>query len=172
MLVVYLVVPRSWRNVLLLGTSLVFYGWGEADYLWLILLSICGNYFFGLLLGRSRGRRLALTLAVAFNLSPLGVFKYAGMFGETVEFLARDSDCVPEIRGTAPNLDARAKEWAAKQAKTKSLCDSFVFDSLRFFLSEAFSEVHYVHHGSGRHEAVIRTRRPDVVLCIVAERSL
>ncbi|CCQ75485.1 MBOAT family protein [Magnetospira sp. QH-2] len=56
-------------------SSLVFYGWWNPVYLWLILASIAGNYLFGRRLQRGPSR-LVLTLGITFNLGLLGYFKY------------------------------------------------------------------------------------------------
>jgi alginate O-acetyltransferase complex protein AlgI len=75
-LALHVVVPRAWRNHLLLLASLVFYGWGEALNGWVLLLSILGNWAIGLWLGRTGHRRLALTVGVIGNLAVLAFFKY------------------------------------------------------------------------------------------------
>ena len=46
-LAVYFLVPKSWKNVVLLIFSLVFYAWGEPVYIILMVLSILLNYFCG-----------------------------------------------------------------------------------------------------------------------------
>ncbi len=55
-LFLYFILPekligKKYKNYLLLIASLIFYAWGEAQYLWLLLLSIVGNYFFGIAIG-------------------------------------------------------------------------------------------------------------------------
>ena len=68
-LLVYWLVPSSWRNLVCLLGSLVFYAWGEPLYILLMLGSIGANYLWGRLLGSSGPRRkLVLTGAVVFNL--------------------------------------------------------------------------------------------------------
>ena len=37
---VYFVCPRRFRNGVLLAASLVFYAWGEPEFVWFMLLSI------------------------------------------------------------------------------------------------------------------------------------
>jgi alginate O-acetyltransferase complex protein AlgI len=76
----YFLTPHRLRNRLLLAASLVFYAKGERKYVAVLLASIALNYLLGLLLGRlesARGRRLAVTAAVAVNLGLLAAFKYA-----------------------------------------------------------------------------------------------
>jgi alginate O-acetyltransferase complex protein AlgI len=43
---------KNYKNILLLAASLIFYAWGEAQYLLLLLVSIAANYFFGILLSK------------------------------------------------------------------------------------------------------------------------
>ena len=78
--VLYLMLPRGFRNGFLFAASLLFYAWGEPLYLFLMLFSIAFNYGCGLLLerpGRSEGgRRAVLIAAVAVNIGLLGLFKY------------------------------------------------------------------------------------------------
>jgi alginate O-acetyltransferase complex protein AlgI len=48
-LFLYFLFPqKNYKNALLLLASLFFYAWGEPQYLALLLVSILGNYFFGL----------------------------------------------------------------------------------------------------------------------------
>ena len=48
-LAIYFAVPLRWRNLALLLTSLVFYGWGEPIYISIMVLSILIDYTHGLL---------------------------------------------------------------------------------------------------------------------------
>ena len=75
----YFAVParfRDGRNLVLLGFSLFFYFFGEPLGIFLMLFSICGNYFAARLIARHR-RRIWLILALFLNLGTLGLFKYA-----------------------------------------------------------------------------------------------
>ncbi|MEO6709227.1 MAG: MBOAT family O-acyltransferase [Planctomycetota bacterium] len=76
----YYALGRRARNTLLLIFSLVFYAWGEAWLVGLMLASIVANYAFGRWVEREQaagGGRVAVTAAVVFNLGLLLVFKYA-----------------------------------------------------------------------------------------------
>lgn len=57
--------------------SLFFYGWWNPLFLWLILLSVTVNFVTGTHHFRTPSRSI-LILGIAFNLSLLGYFKYAG----------------------------------------------------------------------------------------------
>lgn len=84
-LVLYFVVPRRLKNTVLLITSLVFYGWGEPRYVFLMIASILIGYVAGLLIeafSQKKQAKLFMGLAVALNIGFLAVFKYADFFVE------------------------------------------------------------------------------------------
>lgn len=62
--------------------SLYFYADWKAEYLWIILASILGNFFIGRILdpiaSPPRTRRLVLALGISINLGVLGYYKYTG----------------------------------------------------------------------------------------------
>jgi alginate O-acetyltransferase complex protein AlgI len=85
-----LLVRREWRNGVLLIASLVFYAWGEAEFVLVMLVSITGNYFFGLLIDRYREQGQSkrwVAVAVAFNLLLLSLFKYANFLADNFNTL-------------------------------------------------------------------------------------
>lgn len=73
----------TYRNVILLIFSLLFYAWGEPVYVLLMLLSILFNYYIGRDLGQKRSKG-TLIFAVVFNLLMIGYFKYAGLLVDSV----------------------------------------------------------------------------------------
>lgn len=76
-IIFYFITPKKGRNLTLLIFSLIFYGWGEPVYLFLMLATIAADYFFGLLIEKNRKRaKLWLTSAVISNLAILAFFKY------------------------------------------------------------------------------------------------
>ena len=85
-LLCYFLVPLKARNAVLLLFSLIFYGWGERVYVWLMVFTILADYLAGLLVARAKRKsrpRAAkgwLIAAVAVNLALLGFFKYADFF--------------------------------------------------------------------------------------------
>ena len=83
-LALYFAAPPRWRNLVLLLTSLVFYGWGEPVYLGIMVLSILIDYTHGLLVERYRSRdklaRWFVAESVILNLGLLGFFKYWDFF--------------------------------------------------------------------------------------------
>lgn len=66
-------------QLFLIGMSFWFYGYFRWSYLLIMLVSICGNYFFHRLLSKNRSKGI-LVLAVAANLSVLFYFKYFDFF--------------------------------------------------------------------------------------------
>ena len=71
------------KNLILLLFSLLFYGWGEPVYVFLMIGSIVMFWLCGLAIGKAttkRWKRIWLIVSVALSLSALGVFKYADFF--------------------------------------------------------------------------------------------
>lgn len=92
-LAAHALVPRRGRNLLLLFFSLLFYAWGEAFYVILMLGSIAMNYVFGLWVEASRKsprHRLVLGCAIAANLGALAVFKYSSFLLATLKAVLGD----------------------------------------------------------------------------------
>lgn len=86
-ILLYFIVGKALRNILLLSASLFFYAWGEGAYVLLMLGSIALNYAIGFYLGRveePRSRRLAVIFGISLNLLMLGIFKYTNWFADIV----------------------------------------------------------------------------------------
>jgi len=79
---IYFVVPRKFRNLVLLTSSLFFYYWGEREYVSIMFLSTVIDYTHGLLVerckekGNIKGAKLAVASSIVFNLALLIFFKY------------------------------------------------------------------------------------------------
>ena len=90
-LAIYFAVPLRWRNLALLLTSLVFYGWGEPVYISIMVLSILIDYTHGLLVEKYRAddkkARWFVAQSVIFNLLLLGFFKYGTFLAENLYLL-------------------------------------------------------------------------------------
>ena len=62
--------------------SLLFYYWTEKNYVLVLITSMCANYGFALLIekyggqGSSGKRKIALSIAIVFNIAFLVCFKY------------------------------------------------------------------------------------------------
>ncbi len=103
-LLVYFAAPRVLKNTVLLAASLVFYGWGEPMYLFLMVGTIVLFYVCGLLIGKYEGNRRAqrlwLTVSVAVSIALLGLFKYADFFLDS--FNAVTGLSIPLLRLALP----------------------------------------------------------------------
>lgn len=78
-LVLFFVLKKEAHNTFLLLASLVFYAWGEGQFVFLLLASTVANYLLGLLVDKIDGKTLkkaVFILAVAFNVGLLIYFKY------------------------------------------------------------------------------------------------
>jgi alginate O-acetyltransferase complex protein AlgI len=76
----------NFRNLFLLAASLIFYCWGELDYLPLILIAVGITHLGSVYLvsnGTRKGAVLALTVALLLAL--LGYFKYYGFVAENLQ---------------------------------------------------------------------------------------
>jgi len=79
---IYFVVPRKFRNLVLLCSSLFFYYWGEREYVLIMFLSTVIDYTHGLLVerckeaGNIKGAKIAVGSSIFFNLALLIFFKY------------------------------------------------------------------------------------------------
>ena len=91
--VLYFLMPAKIRNVVLLLASLFFYFYGEQMYLLLMIGEIVLTYVLGLLIERFEGalKKVFLILFLVLSLGALGVFKYSGLFTDTVNALAGNS---------------------------------------------------------------------------------
>ncbi|HPT90578.1 MAG TPA: MBOAT family O-acyltransferase [Acetivibrio sp.] len=86
----YAVNNNTYKNAVLIVSSLAFYAWGEPIWISVLVLSALFNYFIGVSIERSRGSRKGkgiLVLAVAVNLFVLGFFKYFGFITESINTL-------------------------------------------------------------------------------------
>ncbi len=80
-LVLYFLVPRHFKNIILLIASLFFYAWGEPRLVVLMLATILIGYVLGLMIEKdARHKKVYLVLAVTCFLGALGYFKYANFF--------------------------------------------------------------------------------------------
>ena len=102
-LFVYFLVPKCWKNAVLLLSSLVFYAWGEPKYVFLMIATIVLFYLCGLAVEKSRTplwKKVWLLTAVVISLALLAVFKYADFF--LGSFAALTGLSVPVLRLALP----------------------------------------------------------------------
>ncbi|WP_258019540.1 MBOAT family O-acyltransferase [Brachyspira hampsonii] len=80
--ILYYIIDKRFRNVLLLIASIIFYAWGGVSYTLIMFSSIIINYLFALLINKvieesnKFKKKVYLALCVIVNLSILGYFKY------------------------------------------------------------------------------------------------
>lgn len=86
LLLYYVGKSTTYKNVVLLSASLLFYAWGEPIYVVLMMISILLNYYIGKDLGRKRSKG-TLVFGVIVNLLILGYFKYAGFLVDSINNL-------------------------------------------------------------------------------------
>lgn len=121
-MLIYLLVPEKYRNIVLLSGSLIFYGVGEPHYVLLLIFSIIINYAAGMLIlsqnrksrksrkkiknAKNEGGRKSedfkkyakciLVLALFFNFGILFVFKYWDFAAENINKLPA-GDIIPVL---------------------------------------------------------------------------
>ena len=89
-LLLYFAVPKSWKNHVLLVSSLLFYFFGEPIYVLLLIFSSVSDFFHSLYIESHRGTRgakIALISSIVINLGMLGFFKYADFFLNSINGL-------------------------------------------------------------------------------------
>ena len=91
-LLIYYVTPVKFRNAMLFAANLVFYGWGEPKFTWIMIFSTVVDYVHGYFIGKYRDtdRKKAKAFvisSVVINLTVLGIFKYSGMVAGTLNVL-------------------------------------------------------------------------------------
>lgn len=80
-MIVYKVVGGGYRrhhkNMVLLLASLLFYSWGEPLFIFVLLLGIIANYFFGIFMEMAGNKkRYILIVSIVLNIGVFFVFKY------------------------------------------------------------------------------------------------
>ena len=102
-LLVYFVAPDRMKNLVLLLSSLFFYGWGEPKFLVFMLVSVTQSYIAALLIERffkTKIAKLAFVLSAVASLGLLAYCKYADFFIENFNVLTGLS--VPLLKVALP----------------------------------------------------------------------
>ena len=102
-LILYFIAPKKLKNTVLMLSSLVFYGWGEPKYVFLMMASIVIGYVAGVLIeafSQKKLSKVALWASVLVNLGFLGYFKYSDFFIENFNMMTGLS--VPLLRVALP----------------------------------------------------------------------
>ncbi len=85
LLIVYFVVPKKFKNLVLFIFSLFFYFYGEPKYGFLLLISCIINYIMGSLIEKNRKyAKVFLIITLVYNIGQLLYFKYLDFFIENV----------------------------------------------------------------------------------------
>ena len=83
---IYFLVPLRAKNAVLLAFSLIFYGFGEPIYVFLMIFTVTADHIFGALVQRNRKNKAraktVLVISIIFNLGILAYFKYYSFFAE------------------------------------------------------------------------------------------
>ena len=100
---VYFLVPKRWKNAVLLLASLVFYAWGEPMYVFLMMGTIALFFLCALAVEKSAKpvwKKVWMLTAVIISIGLLGIFKYADFFISS--FNAATGLSVPLLRLALP----------------------------------------------------------------------
>lgn len=85
-LLFYILRKSSWRNFVLVTTSLVFFAWSDPTHIHVLFLSILINYLWGKWIGQAiekkneKSAKVHMWIGVILNLGLLGFYKYTGFF--------------------------------------------------------------------------------------------
>ncbi len=89
------------KNINLLIASFIFYAWGGIKYVFIMLASILGNYFFALLIDKFKEKTIVkktfFVLSIIFNLGLLFYFKYTNFFIDILESIAKANFGLKEV---------------------------------------------------------------------------
>lgn len=99
-LLVYYLVPRAWKNAVILLGSIVFYAFGEPKYILLIMASVVVNFLLAKIMGESRGkllRKLIFIVDIIINVGILLIFKYLAFIVTNVNGCLGTGYAVPDI---------------------------------------------------------------------------
>lgn len=83
----YYLIKKEFKNIFLLCVSLLFFGWSQPNYIWLIFLNIIINYYSAIIIDDLQTqsiKRKFLFLSIFLNLLLLFYFKYFNFFIEII----------------------------------------------------------------------------------------
>ena len=86
----YFIVPKKFKNLILLISSLFFYFWGEPVYTLIMVVMALSGYIHGLLIDKFKGTKkakVALVSSIVVGLSALAFFKYSNFFIENINHI-------------------------------------------------------------------------------------
>ena len=100
-LFIYYAAPAKYRNLILFLASLVFYIYGERQYVYILLIAMIVNYVAALAMEKLQGRkkkRILLTGTLLFDFSVLFVFKYLGFTVHNINVLLQKGNAEWSIK--------------------------------------------------------------------------
>lgn len=100
-LIIYYMAPAKYRNIILFLASLVFYIYGERQYVYILLIDLVVNYVAALgieKLQNKRKRKWLLAGTLLFDSSILFVFKYLGFAIQNMNRLLQEENAAWSIR--------------------------------------------------------------------------
>ena len=74
-LILYFIVPKKYKNIILLIFSIIFYFYGEPKYILLMLIEVLFSYYMTLCIEKNKSKIL-LGVTISFHIFLLCVFKY------------------------------------------------------------------------------------------------
>ncbi len=84
----YYIVPKKAKNILLLITSLIFYAWGEPVYVFLMIATCFVGYITALWMEKyPKKNKLILVITIIIYLAVLGFFKYANFLIDNINLV-------------------------------------------------------------------------------------
>ncbi len=81
---------NTYKNIILVVSSLFFYAWGEPVYVLALIFSSLVDYTVGLVIHKNFGTwkaKVALACSLILNLGLLGTFKYSGFFVDNINMV-------------------------------------------------------------------------------------
>lgn len=98
-LIFHYIFPKNKKNYVLLIGSLIFYGWGEPEYVILMLGAILIGYLAGIFIERGH-KKCTLWVSITLCLSSLFFFKYADFFLQNINLCLKQE--FPMLQVTLP----------------------------------------------------------------------
>lgn len=90
----------TYKNIILLIFSLLFYAWGEPVYVLILIFMTFSDWVSALLIEKSKSKktaRLHMVLAVIINLGLIGLFKYTGFALTNIQAVFGVPEIIPKI---------------------------------------------------------------------------
>ena len=95
---VYYLIKDKFKNYWLLLVSIVFFGWSQPNYVWIILLNVFINWSCALLIDKCKKiSKITLVITVVANLAVLFYFKYFNFIIDTINRIIRCNITLREI---------------------------------------------------------------------------